>query len=242
MTCTIYRAAIAAFDLRGGDLSDLVALHMDACDTCRAAFDRRFPPWRDVGDVGAAAAVGSRLGTARRPGRWWIPAGVVAAGVGVALAAGGLLLARVRSETEPLALTLVDAARPAGDLRGVPWLVGQGSDQFGALTVVVFWETWCPHCDEALLGVEALYDALAADGLDVVGVTTLSKGITEREALDYIDATGLSFPQAWDRDRILTERFDNTAWPRAYVVRDGLIVWEGHPQGLESLDLGGMFR
>lgn len=216
MTCHTTRVAIDAFDLGGPDFSDHDALHMDGCVACRTAFDRRFPPAREP--VAPSRRLPILLGLAL---------------AGAALAAGVTLL----SDPEPADGILLAELAPAGDLRGVPWLVGQGSDQFGDLTVVVFWEVWCHHCDAALLHVESLYDTLAADGLDVVGVTTLSKGTTQVEGVDYVEDLGLTFPQAWDRDRRVSDRFDNSAWPRAYLVRGGAIVWEGHPK---ELTVGGV--
>lgn len=236
--CHASRAALAAFDVDGPDLCDEAALHLDGCASCRADFDLRFEPWREVPSVAPTPPGAS--GRVRGPWRRALPAVCGAIVVGVALAAGGWLPPRNLPVEDALVLT--DDAPMAGDLRGVPWLVGQGSDQFGDLTVVVFWEVWCRHCEPALLHVEALYDALAADGLDVVGVTTLSKGVTAAEAIQYVEDVGLTFPQAWDRDRLLSERLGNTAWPRAYLVRDGRVVWEGHPNALEVTNLRALLR
>lgn len=79
-------------------------------------------------------------------------------------------------------------------------------------------------------------------GLDVVGVTTLSKGVTEQEARDLVEELGLSFPNAVDRRRVVADRFGVRAWPRAYLVADGAIVWEGHPKHVDEGQVRGLLR
>lgn len=230
MSCTDTRAALAAFDVHGGDdLADDVALHLDRCRDCRAAYDARFVPWVEASPQ--AARRGSR--------RWWVGAAAAAVGlVAVAFAAERLWFATPAGP----ALDLVEQAPPAGDLAGTTWLVGSGSVAFGDVTVVVFWEAWCPHCPDGLLHVQDLADALGPDGLDVVGVTTLSKGVDEARARKLVEELGLTFPQAADRQRVVADRFGVEAWPRAYVVRDGRIVWEGHPSHLDEASLGALLR
>ena len=47
----------------------------------------------------------------------------------------------------------------------------QGEDKVNldkGTTLLVFWESWCPHCQREVPKVQALYDALADDGLQVV--------------------------------------------------------------------------
>jgi thiol-disulfide isomerase/thioredoxin len=224
-SCSVTRLEFDAL-AAGGDLSDAAALHVDACAGCRYDFDKRFPP--------APPFQASSSRTLRWP---LVAAAVAMFAMTAALAAGWF--ARDDAESHLVGL---EGLPPAESLAGTVWLNGSGSLEFADVTLVVFWEAWCPHCPDGLIDAEELTRAYAADGLDVVGVTTLSKGVTEQEARDLVERLDLSFPNAVDRQRVVADRFGVRAWPRAYLVAGGQIVWEGHPRNVDQGELRRLLR
>lgn len=98
-------------------------------------------------------------------------------------------------------------------------------------TVVVFWESWCPHCKSEVPKLQALYDSHKARGLQVVGVTRLTRSSTEQTVTEFIAEHDVSYPIAKESGA-LAEYFSVKGIPAAAVVKDGKIVWRGHPTRL----------
>ena len=118
------------------------------------------------------------------------------------------------------------------------WFQGTGDLSKGA-TLVVFWEIWCPHCKREVPALEATYQAYKGKGLNVVGLTRLTRDKTEAEALAFIKDNKVTYPMAKDKaDGGLAEAFNVSGIPAAAIVKDGKIVWRGHPARLkpENLD------
>jgi len=144
--------------------------------------------------------------------------------------------------TNAAARDLVGADAPG--LGSAEWFLGQGSLDEGEISLLVFWESWCHFCDDALLDIEGLHQDLAAEGLNVLGFTTLNKGVTIGEAYDHLEDMaedgGVSFPNAHDVDRLLSERYEVSGIPAAVLVRDGEVIWRDHPMKLDAGTLRGL--
>jgi len=71
-------------------------------------------------------------------------------------------------------------------------------------TLLVFWEEWCPWCQLYLPGMDKAC-ATIPEGLQVVGLTSLSWGKSEGDARQFIDRNDLGFANVVtdpsDRDR-----------------------------------------
>lgn len=98
-------------------------------------------------------------------------------------------------------------------------------------TVLVFWEVWCPHCKSEVPKIEKLYDDYRERGLKVVGLTRLTRDVTEAEVSEFLDANSVSYPVAKESGA-LAEHFNVKGIPAAAIVKDGRIVWRGHPMRL----------
>ncbi len=105
-------------------------------------------------------------------------------------------------------------------------------------TLVVFWETWCPHCQREVPKLQALYDSLKGDGLKVVGLTKVNKSSTEQKVSDFIKEKNLSYPIAKENGSA-SQYFGVSGVPAAAVVKDGKIIWRGHPNRLSEERLKG---
>ncbi len=131
--------------------------------------------------------------------------------------------------------------RPAPELRVEAWASGAPtplSSQRGRYVLVVFWQTWCPHCRKELPHLATLYRTYEEKGLTVIGATRNDKRQDESKLADFLRTHDIPFPVA---------RIDPTLWadyavrgvPAAVLIdRDGVIRWRGHPARLteEKID------
>lgn len=126
-------------------------------------------------------------------------------------------------------LALIGAPAPA--LTVERWF--QGSASFGSrgATLVVFWEAWCPHCNNEAPDIARIATTWAGR-LDVVGLTKVTKSSTDERVATFIQEHGWTFPVGKERDGSMSTAFSVTGIPAAAIVRDGIIVWRGHPARL----------
>lgn len=115
------------------------------------------------------------------------------------------------------------------------WFQGQGNIDLTSnkTTLVVFWEVWCPHCQREVPELEATYKSLGPQGLQVVGVTKITKSATEEKVTEFIKEKGVTYPMAKETGA-LSEYFGVSGIPAAAVVKDGKVVWRGHPARLDD--------
>jgi len=108
----------------------------------------------------------------------------------------------------------------------------------GGTTLVVFWELWCPHCKREVPKLQALYEKLKGDGLQVVGLTKLTKSTTEDGVRAFMAEQKVAYPIAKE-DGTVSQHFNVSGIPAAAVIKDGKVVWRGHPAGLDETMLKG---
>lgn len=113
--------------------------------------------------------------------------------------------------------------------QGVP---GDVDLQHGT-TMLVFWEIWCPHCRKHVPKLEDTYQKYKGKGLKIVALTRLTRDATKDKVLAFIHDKQLTFPVAKDSSAD-AHYFNVTGIPAAAVVRDGRIVWRGHPGRLDD--------
>jgi thiol-disulfide isomerase/thioredoxin len=98
-------------------------------------------------------------------------------------------------------------------------------------TVVVFWESWCPHCRKEVPKLQEMYEKYSGEGLQLIGVTRVNKSATEESVQDIITQNNVKYPMAKENGS-LAEYFAVSGIPAAAVVKDGKVVWRGHPARL----------
>lgn len=100
-------------------------------------------------------------------------------------------------------------------------------------TLLVFWEEWCPHCRREVPEIQDVYQRFGRRGLQVVGLTKISKSSTPEKVDDFIRKNRLQYPIAKEKmdgtKGILSSYFNVRGIPAAAVVKGGKIVWRGHP-------------
>lgn len=118
----------------------------------------------------------------------------------------------------------------AGELQVATWLAGKSSFDEGKATMLVFWEVWCPHCVREVPKLQATYEKYKPQGLNVVGLTKVSRGKTDADVLAFLEEKKVTYAIGKeDEAGTLSQRFGVNGVPAAAVVKGGKVVWRGHP-------------
>lgn len=123
----------------------------------------------------------------------------------------------------------------AGPLEVEKWYAGgSGSIDDGEVTVLVFWEVWCPHCKREVPKLQALYEKYRDRGLNLIGLTKVTKSATDERVESFISEHGLTYPTAKEKDGAMSRRYAVSGVPAAAVIKNGKIIWRGHPAQLQD--------
>lgn len=120
------------------------------------------------------------------------------------------------------------------------WFQGEGEINLdgSGTTLVVFWETWCPHCRREVPKLQKLYEEKRSNGLQILGLSQLTKSANEASMRQFIDEHQLKFPLAKE-DGKLANYFGVGGIPSAAVIKDKAVVWSGHPAQLTPAMIDG---
>ncbi|MBX2797567.1 MAG: TlpA family protein disulfide reductase [Myxococcales bacterium] len=110
------------------------------------------------------------------------------------------------------------------------WLQGQA--EIDGVQLVVFFEIWCPHCRTEVPRLQALHEELSDDGFEVVGLTRMSRDVTEGQVLDFAKEHQLTYAIGRSDTPLLTQ-LQVRGIPAAALLKDGEVVWRGHPGRLK---------
>jgi thiol-disulfide isomerase/thioredoxin len=136
-----------------------------------------------------------------------------------------------------LDMAVVDTPIESSDIRDniYQWLIPGDVDLESGVTLLVFFEEWCPHCRREVPKLAETQARYLSQGLRVVGLTRLTKSSTESKVMDLLGTYGVDYPVAYENGKI-AERFQVSGIPAAAVVKDGVIIWRGHPSRLTEAD------
>ena len=101
------------------------------------------------------------------------------------------------------------------------------------VTLLVFFEEWCPHCKREVPKLMETYDTYRDKGLKVIGLTRVTKKSTDASVADLISANDVNYPIAKEDGKV-APKFNVSGIPAAAIVKDGVIVWRGNPARLTS--------
>lgn len=91
------------------------------------------------------------------------------------------------------------------------------SDLRGQVVLLNLWASWCPPCREEMPAIQNVYNRYQARGFTVIALnTTYQDG--EREASEFIEEMGLSFPVALDRTGEVSRRYLLRALPTTFFI------------------------
>ncbi|CAM2009862.1 redoxin domain-containing protein [Acanthopleuribacter pedis] len=118
--------------------------------------------------------------------------------------------------------------REAGNLKGVQWLQGKTELDVSPLTLVVFWESWCPHCQDSMPLIQKMFRKYHVKGLNVIGLTKITKPANMTTVIQFIAENEIEFSIGKDPGRV-SEHFGVSGVPAAAIVKEGVIIWRGNP-------------
>ena len=126
---------------------------------------------------------------------------------------------------------------PAGKLAIAHWVKGEEVDLSEGVNVVEFWATWCPPCLTSIPHLTAMQKRYKEHGVNIIGISdeplkTVEPFVKKMgDKMEYIVAID-------DNDITSREymgRYGIGGIPHAFVVKDGTVVWHGHPMsGLDK--------
>lgn len=109
------------------------------------------------------------------------------------------------------------------------WLSGKPVSLEGSKpTLLVFWEYWCPHCKREVPNLQKMYDEYKDKGLKMVGLTRMSRNVAEEDVKKFIEENKLTYSIGKESGE-MASYFNVSGIPAAAIVKDGKIVWRGHP-------------
>ena len=115
------------------------------------------------------------------------------------------------------------------------WVSGQAPKAWkqGELTVIECWATWCGPCRAAMPYMEELHKALKDKQVRIIGVNVGDKKSAE-EIKTFLAAQPVppTYDVVIDREGKVHQRVPFKGIPFAFAVREGKVVWKGHPAGL----------
>ena len=100
-------------------------------------------------------------------------------------------------------------------------------------TLLVFWETWCPHCRREVPKIQNFYATYKERGLQIIGMTKVNRSATDDGVKEFIDKEGLQYPIAKE-DGSISRYFNVSGVPAAAVLKKGEVIWRGHPASLSE--------
>lgn len=133
--------------------------------------------------------------------------------------------ARLESELEII-------GKDAGKMQVEKFFQGDLASLDDGTTLLVFWEVWCPHCKREVPKLTETYDKFNSKGLKMVGLTKLTRDITEEQVISFLAENKVTYPIAKEQGDAMSQNFGVRGIPAAAVVKDGKVVWRGHPARL----------
>ena len=114
------------------------------------------------------------------------------------------------------------------------WLSGGADDLHldQGVTLIVFFEQWCPHCQRELPKLQGFVE-VAGQPVEVLALTRFTKSSTVENTAEFLLQHGITFAVAQE-DGEFSKRAQVFGIPAAMVVRDGVILWRGHPASLDE--------
>jgi peroxiredoxin len=104
------------------------------------------------------------------------------------------------------------------------------SDYTTKPTLLVFWASWCPHCQREVPILQSLTDELKPKGMNAIGV---SADENIGDARDFVKKYAVTFPNGFagtQSSQKVLDSFDVTSVPTIYVLDTGGVV-KAHHQG-----------
>ncbi len=94
-------------------------------------------------------------------------------------------------------------------------------DLIGSVSVIMFFHTTCPDCQQALPLMQRIYDEYLQEGIKFA---LISREQNEMEISTYWNDNGLKMPFSAQMDREVYEKFATSRIPRIYINDENGII------------------
>jgi peroxiredoxin len=108
----------------------------------------------------------------------------------------------------------------------------------GRPVLLIFWASWCTHCQKTMPLIETLYEQYSDQGFEAIGVSVPGlSGETKESALAYVQQKGITFPIVFDEEASTYREYQVVGVPTLiFVDRNGVII-SNHPGEMDLQSL-----
>lgn len=103
----------------------------------------------------------------------------------------------------------------------------------GEIYLLEFWASWCGPCRAAIPHLEDLHEELKDKGVTVIGVN-MDRGYDTEKILAFMERQPVvpTYALVYGTESEVARTLKPRAIPYGVLVRDGVVVWAGHPSDL----------
>lgn len=108
------------------------------------------------------------------------------------------------------------------DVKGAQVSLSQYIDK--KATVMLFWATWSPNSQKALMRFEEFYKKHKDKGIEIIAVNVNNQTISEEDiddAKNMVQNLGITFPVAFDKELVTFNSYHTISIPTTVVVSEG---------------------
>lgn len=136
----------------------------------------------------------------------------------------GVWFAANRNAAKPDLSKFTAINRPAADfqLRALDGGTVKLSDYRGKIVLLNFWRTDCVPCRDETPALQAAYQQLRGQGVEIIGINLFNNEQTNGVGIDgvrrFANLYGVSYPIALDADGAVTQKYLISPIPVSYVI------------------------
>lgn len=145
-----------------------------------------------------------------------------------------LALALLCALTLPVMAALGDVV--AKEELPIEWFAGEKPQAWPTDDLWVFecWTTWCGPCLRAIPHMEQLWNTVKGGNIHIAGVN-LQRDKTPENLREFFIRQPIppTYSMAIDTDNRFAQKMKIIGIPHAVIIRNGKVVWQGHPMSLK---------
>ena len=123
------------------------------------------------------------------------------------------------------------SGEPAAALAVAHWVKGSPVDISDGVHVVEFWATWGHPCRTSIPHLTQIQQQYKDRGVNIIGIST--EELSTVEPVVTRMGSKMNYTVAIDEGRSTSKgymgKYGVNGIPHAFVVKDGVVVWHGHP-------------
>jgi thiol-disulfide isomerase/thioredoxin/outer membrane murein-binding lipoprotein Lpp len=125
----------------------------------------------------------------------------------------------------------------AAPIEAEKWFQGKADFADSKATLLVFWEVWCPHCKKEIPKLAEDEGKYKAKGVQIIAATKVTKSATDEKVMELLKESKAKYPVLKEKDGSMSKAYAVSGIPAAALVKDGKVIWRGHPARLDDATL-----